>query len=147
MTSRTQLRLSPALRVAPIWYQPSGVADRYRLTPASTRLAGAASGRRTCAPVPTVSWISPGPMPLPRAAAAVSPAPAATGMPAGSPSSAAAPAVRCPAGAPVGPQQGRPECLAVGRGQHQAVHLPGKPDRRRPGAARVDGRLNGLAGA
>ena len=28
MISRTQLRLSPALRVAPMWYQPSGVADR-----------------------------------------------------------------------------------------------------------------------
>ena len=28
MTSRTQFRLSPALMVAPIWYQPSGVADR-----------------------------------------------------------------------------------------------------------------------
>ena len=42
----------------------------------------------TCAPVPTVSWTSPGPMPLPRAAAAVSAAPAATGRPAGSPRSA-----------------------------------------------------------
>src|SRR5262249_37091900 len=37
MTSRTQFRLSPALRVAPIWYQPAGVADRYRLTPAPGR--------------------------------------------------------------------------------------------------------------
>src|ERR1700729_2964841 len=55
MISRTQLRLSPALTVAPIWYQPSGVADRYRLTPASARLTGAVSGRMTCAPVPTVS--------------------------------------------------------------------------------------------
>ena len=35
---RTQLRLSPALRVAPMWYQPSGFADRSRLTPASARL-------------------------------------------------------------------------------------------------------------
>jgi len=44
MTSRTQLRLSPALMMAPMWYQPYGVADRYRLTPASARLTAAANG-------------------------------------------------------------------------------------------------------
>ena len=85
MVSRTQLRLSPALMVAPIWYQPSGVADRYRLTPASARLTGTASGRMTCAPVPTVSWMSPGPIPLPRAAAAVSPARPRPGCPRATP--------------------------------------------------------------
>ena len=91
MVSRTQLRLSPALTVAPIWYQPSGVAERYRLIPAAARLTGAVSGRMTCAPVPTVNWISPLlTIPLPRAAAAVSAAPAATGMPAGIPRSVAA---------------------------------------------------------
>src|ERR1700749_3468855 len=47
ITSRTQLRLSPALRVAPMWYQLWEEADRYRWTPASARLTGAVSGRRT----------------------------------------------------------------------------------------------------
>src|SRR5689334_11525350 len=97
-TSRTQFRLSPALSVAPIWYQPDGEASRNRWTPASARLTGAASGLMTCAPVPTVSWMSDAPkIPLPRTAAAVSPAPAATGRPAGSPSSSAAEAVSRPA--------------------------------------------------
>ena len=127
MISRTQLRLSPALMVAPIWYQPSGVADRYRLTPASARLTGVTSGRMTCAPVPTVSWMSPGPIPLPRAAAAVSPAPAATGMPAGSPSSVAASATRWPAGVPAEGSSGasmlasRPRAPTTSRSQRSPI--------------------------
>ena len=44
------------------------------------------------------------------------------------------------AGGPaVGPEQGRAKRLAIPGGQHQAVHLPGQPDRRGPGAGRVDG--------
>ena len=122
MTSRTQFRLSPALMVAPIWYQPSGVADRYRLTPASARLTGAVSGRMTWAPVPTVSWTSPGPIPLPRAAAAVSPAPAATGMPAGSPSSLPAWSVSWPASAPADGSSGRQQAgLQAERADHLKV--------------------------
>src|SRR5689334_2079223 len=97
-TSRTQFRLRPALSVAPIWYQPDGEASRNRWTPASARLTGAATGLMTCAPVPTVNWMSgASKTPAPSAPAAVSPAPAATGRPAGSPSSAAAEAVSRPA--------------------------------------------------
>ena len=74
----------------------------------------------TCAPVPTVSWMSPGPIPLPRAAAAVSPAPAATGMPAGSPSSAAGLGRQVAGGRSGRGQQGRQQAGVQAQG---ADHL------------------------